>query len=86
MTDPQRTGRAPTPTPPTELDRQALGVRLKEAREYLELSQDEVASVRWSCRSSLRFISAPSAISPAKIRIQPCCPKRFNISRVPRRS
>jgi transcriptional regulator with XRE-family HTH domain len=28
-----------------DLDRQALGSRLKEAREYLELSQDEVARV-----------------------------------------
>lgn len=33
MTDTQRVGRA-APTPPTEIDRQALGVRLKEAREY----------------------------------------------------
>lgn len=31
------------PSPSKEIDRQLLGTRLKEAREYLELSQDEVA-------------------------------------------
>ena len=43
MTEEQRVGRSM----PQEmnLDRQLLGNRLKEAREYLELSQDEVARV-----------------------------------------
>jgi transcriptional regulator with XRE-family HTH domain len=57
MTDTQRVGRA-APTPPTEIDRQALGVRLKEAREYLELSQDEVASVLSIPRSAISLIEA----------------------------
>jgi transcriptional regulator with XRE-family HTH domain len=43
MTEAQRVGRSI----PQEknVDRQLLGVQLKEAREYLELSQDEVARI-----------------------------------------
>jgi transcriptional regulator with XRE-family HTH domain len=56
MTDPQRIGRGPPPS--KEIDRQALGVRLKEAREYLELSQDEVASALNVPRSAISLIEA----------------------------
>lgn len=54
MTDPQRIGRA-GPSPSKD-DRQGLGVRLKEAREYLELSQDEVASALSVPRSAISLI------------------------------
>jgi transcriptional regulator with XRE-family HTH domain len=57
MTDPQRIGRA-APSPSKEIDRQELGVRLKEAREYLELSQDEVASALNVPRSAVSLIEA----------------------------
>jgi len=56
MTDPQRIGRAPPPS--KEIDRQALGQRLKEAREYLELNQDEVASTLNVPRSAISLIEA----------------------------
>lgn len=56
MTDPQRIGRAPPPS--KEIDRQALGQRLKEAREYLELNQDEVASALNVPRSAISLIEA----------------------------
>lgn len=55
MTDPPRIGRA-APTTSKEVDRQALGVRLKEAREYLELSQDEVASALNVPRSAISLM------------------------------
>lgn len=55
MTDTQRIGRA-APTSSKEVDRQALGVRLKEAREYLELSQDEVASALNVPRSAISLM------------------------------
>lgn len=42
MSDNKRVGRA-APQPNTDLDRQKLGFQLREAREYLRLSQDEVA-------------------------------------------
>lgn len=54
MTDARRIGRAPPPS--KEIDRQALGVRLREAREYLELSQDEVASALNVPRSAISLI------------------------------
>lgn len=57
MTDPQRIGRA-APSPSKEIDRQELGVRLKEAREYLELSQDEVASALSVPRSAVSLMEA----------------------------
>jgi transcriptional regulator with XRE-family HTH domain len=57
MTDTQRVGR-PAPRPSKHVDRQLLTRRLKEAREYLELSQDEVA--RWLNlpRSAISLIEA----------------------------
>lgn len=42
MSHSKRIGRA-APQPNTYLDRQKLGSQLREAREYLRLSQDEVA-------------------------------------------
>ena len=55
MTDAQRAGRA-APQPPKEDDRQLLATRLKEAREYLELSQDEVAKALDLPRSAISLI------------------------------
>ena len=57
MNETQPIGRAPPAT--KEIDRQDLAKRLKEAREYLELSQDEVAGALSVPRSaiSLRAVS-----------------------------
>jgi transcriptional regulator with XRE-family HTH domain len=41
-----------------DIDRQDLARRLKEAREYLELSQDEVATVLNVPRSAISLIEA----------------------------
>lgn len=44
MTETKRVGRAaPSAGATDEADRQGLGAKLREAREYLRLSQDEVA-------------------------------------------
>src|SRR6476646_1038769 len=40
------------------IDRQLIGLRLKEAREYLELSQDEVAKALHLPRSAISLIEA----------------------------
>jgi transcriptional regulator with XRE-family HTH domain len=50
-----RVGRS-APPQTTEKDRQQLGVRLKDAREYLELSQDEVAKVLDLPRTAVSMI------------------------------
>jgi transcriptional regulator with XRE-family HTH domain len=39
-----------------EIDRQALGTRLKEVREYLELSQDEIAKMLDVPRSAVSLM------------------------------
>jgi transcriptional regulator with XRE-family HTH domain len=57
MTDPNRVGRA-APPPSKDVDRQLLGSRLKEAREYLELSQDEVAKALDLPRPAISLIEA----------------------------
>ena len=44
--------------PPAEPDRQVLGERLKEAREYVGLKQDDVAKVLAIPRSALSNIEA----------------------------
>jgi transcriptional regulator with XRE-family HTH domain len=44
--------------PPTEADRQALGDRLKQAREYIGLKQDDVAKTLGIPRSALSNIEA----------------------------
>jgi transcriptional regulator with XRE-family HTH domain len=44
--------------PPAESDRQALGERLKEAREYVGLKQDDVAKVLGIPRSALSNVEA----------------------------
>lgn len=54
MNDAQPIGRAPPAN--REIDRQDLGRRLREAREYLELSQDEVASALNVPRSAISLI------------------------------
>jgi len=56
MTETQRIGRA-SPQVRDE-NRQALGTRLKEAREYLELSQDEVARVLDVPRTAVSLMEA----------------------------
>jgi transcriptional regulator with XRE-family HTH domain len=56
MTRSQPIGRAPPMS--KEVDRQVLASRLKEAREYLELSQDEVATVLNVPRSAISLIEA----------------------------
>ena len=43
---------------PRDVDRQILGSRLKEAREYLNLSQDEVAKILKVPRSSVSMMEA----------------------------
>jgi transcriptional regulator with XRE-family HTH domain len=43
---------------PKDVDRHVLGSRLKEAREYLNLSQDEVAKILKLPRSALSLIEA----------------------------
>jgi len=53
----QKIGRPPPP-PSKDIDRQLLGSRLKEAREYLELSQDEVAKALDLPRSAISLIEA----------------------------
>lgn len=56
MTDATRIARsAPTPLV-KEADRQLLGARLREAREYLELSQDEVAKALDVPRSAVSLM------------------------------
>lgn len=50
-----RVGRG-APPQTTEKDRQQLGSRLKDAREYLELSQDEVAKVLDLPRTAISMI------------------------------
>ena len=55
MMDVKSPGRA-APSPSKEIDRQLLATRLKEAREYLELSQDEVAKVLDLPRSAISLI------------------------------
>ena len=54
MTD-IRGGRGAAPQG-TEMDRQLLGSRLKEAREYLELSQDEVAKALDLPRTAISMV------------------------------
>lgn len=44
--------------PPAEADRQALGDRLKEAREYMGLKQEDVAKTLGIPRSALSNIEA----------------------------
>jgi transcriptional regulator with XRE-family HTH domain len=57
MTTERRIGRAAGKvTPAGEIDRQALGARLKSAREYLELSQDEVAKALGLPRTAISMI------------------------------
>lgn len=51
----QKIGR-PAPPPGKDIDRQLLGSRLKDAREYLELSQDEVAKALDLPRSAISLI------------------------------
>src|SRR3954464_8796684 len=53
----QKIGRPPPP-PSKDIDRQLLGSRLREAREYLELSQDEVAKALHLSRSAMSLIEA----------------------------
>jgi transcriptional regulator with XRE-family HTH domain len=55
MNDTPAIGRAPPPAA-KEIDRQDLAKRLKEAREYLELSQDEVATALNVPRSAISLI------------------------------
>lgn len=50
-----RAGRA-TPPQATEIERQQLGAKLKDAREYLELSQDEVAKALDLPRTAISMI------------------------------
>ena len=55
MTESSSVGRA---APKKKIDQKRLGNRLKEAREYLELSQDEVARVLNVPRSAISLIEA----------------------------
>src|SRR6266576_192621 len=55
MTDANGEGHAGQPK---DIDRQLLGKRMKEAREYLELSQDEVAKVLKVPRSAISLMEA----------------------------
>jgi transcriptional regulator with XRE-family HTH domain len=55
MTDTRRVGR-PAPRPSKQVDRRILATRLKEAREYLALSQDEVAKWLNLPRSAISLI------------------------------
>ena len=52
-----RAGRTATPQT-TEKERQQLGMRFKEAREYLELSQDEVARALDLPRTAISMIES----------------------------
>jgi len=56
MTEAQRVGRSMPQE--KEIDRQLLGARLKEAREYLELSQDEVARILEIPRTAISLMEA----------------------------
>jgi transcriptional regulator with XRE-family HTH domain len=57
MTLGRRIGRAaPTSSDTDGVDRQALGARLREAREYLRLSQDEVARALEVPRSAISLM------------------------------
>ena len=56
MTEGQRVGRSMPQE--KDLDRQLLGNRLKEAREYLELTQDEVARVLNVPRAAISLMEA----------------------------
>lgn len=56
MTEAQRVGRS-TPQE-REVDRLQLGTRLKEAREYLDLSQDEVARILNVPRTAISLMEA----------------------------
>jgi transcriptional regulator with XRE-family HTH domain len=56
MTEAQRVGRSIPQEKDT--DRQLLGNRLKEAREYLELSQDEVARILNVPRTAISLMEA----------------------------
>ncbi|MGH8612254.1 MAG: helix-turn-helix domain-containing protein, partial [Gammaproteobacteria bacterium] len=55
MRDARRVGKAAT-QPTKEINRQLLATRLKEAREYLELSQDEVSKALDLPRSAMSLI------------------------------
>lgn len=55
MKEAQRVGRS-APKTSKEIDRRQLATRLKEAREYLELSQDEVARALGVPRSAISLI------------------------------
>ena len=57
MTQPKGAGPV-APTASKDVDRQLLGSRLKEAREYLELSQDEVAKALDLPRPAISLIEA----------------------------
>jgi len=88
MSDTQPIGRAPPVS--KEIDRLDLAKRLKEAREYLELSQDEVASVLNVPRSAIslmeagrKSISVRSVTSPARTRSQPHFPTPYSTWRAP---
>jgi transcriptional regulator with XRE-family HTH domain len=57
MTEPKRIGRtAPGAGATDEADRQGLGARLRESREYLRLSQDEVARALDLSRSAVSLM------------------------------
>ena len=59
MTQAKRIGRAgPTTSDTDGVDRQALGARLREAREYLRLSQDEVARALDVPRTAISLMEA----------------------------
>lgn len=59
MTQAKRIGRAaPMTTDTDDVDRQALGARLREARDYLRLSQDEVARALDVPRSAVSLMEA----------------------------
>lgn len=59
MTQAKRIGRAaPTAGDTDGVDRQKLGARLREAREYLRLSQDEVARALDVPRSAISLMEA----------------------------
>ena len=56
MTDTDRANRATQPK--LKGDRKSLGRRLREAREYLDLSQDEVAQILDVPRTAISLIEA----------------------------
>ena len=57
MTESKHIGKAPPPQAiPEGADRQILGSRLREAREYLKLSQDEVAKALDLPRSAVSLM------------------------------